>query len=251
MQSGWTGTPGGRIASVAPPDSAAGWRRLRPSTLVDQVIEEIIAAAARGVVLPGDRIVETEVAERLGISRVPVREALRLLESQGVVVSEPYKGIRLTPVTPERIDHLIEARIALETAAATRAVRDGRNGPAEAAILAGCIAELELMAARQDAYGLGNADTGFHRALLQIGGNGVVAELWETLSRQLTIIFGLSTLHKPMAAIVEEHRVLLRAFHVGDIPALAAEIEDHIRVQTRAVDFDTIIARRRREREEP
>lgn len=235
---------------VAALDRPEGWRRLRPSTLVDKVIEEVIAAAARGVVLPGDRIVESEVAERLGISRVPVREALRLLESQGVVVNTPYKGIRLTPVTPERIDHLIEARIALETAAATRAIRDGRNGRADEAALALCIDELELMAVRRDAYGFATADTSFHRALCRAGGNQVISDLWETLSRQMTIIFGLSTQHKPMDAIIEEHRVLLRVFRSGDVQAMAAEIEDHILVQTRAVDFDTIIARRRTEREE-
>lgn len=233
---------------AATQDQPDGWRRLRPSTLVEKVIEEVIAAAARGVILPGDRIVESEVAVRLGISRVPVREALRLLESQGVVVNTPYKGIRLTPVTPERIDQLIEARVALETAAAIRAVGHGRNGPAETATLQRFVDELELMAVRQDAYGFGAADAAFHRALCRIGGNQVISDLWETLSRQLTIIFGLSTQHKRMDAIIEEHRVLIQVFRSGELPAIRAEIEDHIRVQTRAVDFDTIIARRRTER---
>ena len=71
----------------------------RRRTLVDQVVDAIVAGAARGVILPGDRIVETEIAQELSMSRVPVREALRLLESQGLVVSSPYKGVRLNPVT--------------------------------------------------------------------------------------------------------------------------------------------------------
>jgi DNA-binding GntR family transcriptional regulator len=95
----------------APPQNA--WRPLKPRTLVDLVIDEIVAAAASSRILPGDRIVEAELAQGLGISRVPVREALRILESQGLVVNEPYKGIRLRTVTQERIDHLIEARVAL------------------------------------------------------------------------------------------------------------------------------------------
>ena len=89
------------------------WPRLRPTTLVDRVIDAVIAAAARGDILPGDRIVETEVAERLGDSRVPVREALRLLESQDVVVNTPYRGIRLTVGTPERVGHLALVKPAL------------------------------------------------------------------------------------------------------------------------------------------
>ncbi len=244
----------GRVAepsaerSIAERSVGGGWQRLKPMTLVDRVIEEVIAAAARGDILPGDRIMESEVALRLGISRVPVREALRLLESQGVVVNTPYKGIRLTPVTGERIAQLVEARVALETVAASRAIRDGRNDAAHSAGLARQVDELELMAVRGDAYGVARADTAFHRELCACGGNAVICELWETLARQATIVFGLSTLLKPMAAIVEEHRVLLRAFRAGDQAAMAAEIEEHIRVQTNAVDFEAVIARRRNQR---
>lgn len=225
-----------------------GWRPLKPRTLVDMVIDEIVAAAASSRILPGDRIVEAELAQGLGISRVPVREALRILESQGLVVNEPYKGIRLRTVTQERIDHLIEARVALETAAATRAIMAGRNGKQEVQLLHHHIDELELMGARGDAYGLANADTAFHRALCQLSGNEVICDLWEMLSRQLTIIVGLSTLGKNMADIVQEHRTLVRVFEAGDLKAMTKALDDHINIQTHAVDFIGLIARRRAER---
>jgi DNA-binding GntR family transcriptional regulator len=225
-----------------------GWRLLKPRTLVDAVIDEIVAAAASSRILPGDRIVEAELSQGLGISRVPVREALRILESQGLVVNEPYKGIRLRNVTQERIDHLIEARVALETAAATRAIVGGRNGGQEVQVLHQHVDELELMGARGDAYGLASADTAFHRALCQFSGNEVICDLWEMLSRQLTIIVGLSTLGKSMAEIVEEHRTLVRVFESGDLDAMTKALDDHINIQTHAVDFLGLIARRRSER---
>jgi DNA-binding GntR family transcriptional regulator len=225
-----------------------GWRPLKPRTLVDAVIDEVVAAAASSRILPGDRIVEAELAQGLGISRVPVREALRILESQGLVVNEPYKGIRLRPVTQERIDHLIEARVALETTAATRAILAGRNGKEEVRLLHRHIDELELMGARRDAYGLASTDTAFHRALCQFSGNEVICDLWEMLSRQLTIIVGLSTLGKSMADIVEEHRTLVRVFEAGDVERMTKALDDHINVQTHAVDFLGLIARRRSER---
>ncbi|MEZ0167910.1 GntR family transcriptional regulator [Microvirga sp. TS319] len=221
---------------------------MKPRTLVDMVIDEIVAAAASSRILPGDRIVEAELAQGLGISRVPVREALRILESQGLVVNEPYKGIRLRTVTQERIDHLIEARVALETAAATRAIIAGRNGKQEVQLLHHHIDELELMGARGDAYGLANADTAFHRALCEFSGNEVICDLWEMLSRQLTIIVGLSTLGKNMAEIVQEHRTLVRVFEAGDLKAMTKALDDHINTQTHAVDFIGLIARRRAER---
>ena len=113
----------GTAAAERARSSGPDWQPLQPQTLVDHAIEAIIAGAAAGLILPGDRIVEVDLARKLGVSRVPVREALRLLESQGVVVSEPYKGIKLRPVTNERVSDLIEARIALEASAVARTIR--------------------------------------------------------------------------------------------------------------------------------
>lgn len=230
-------------------DVPEGWKRLRPRTLVDMVIDELIAGAARGLVLPGDRIVESDLAEQLGISRVPVREALRILESQGLVVNEPYKGIRLMPVTAERIDQLLEVRVSLETTAATQIVRKGRNTEEGLEPLKRHISELELMAARNDAYGHATADTAFHRAMCRLGGNDVLCNLWEGLSRQMTIFFGLSTFGKSMEAIVDEHYRLIAVLRSGDIAAIGAELDDHINVQAHAVDYIKIIERRKAARD--
>ncbi len=219
--------------------------KLQPRTLVHQVIDALVAGASEGLILPGDRIIETELALQLGVSRVPVREALRVLESQGIVVNEPYKGIRLTPVTPERIDQLIEVRVALETTAAVRAMRLGRNDATNVAVLETIVQEMGTMAGRNDIFGFASADTNFHRSLLGFSGNSVLSDMWEMLARQMTIIFGLSTLGKPMAAIVQEHRTLIDVFRSGDMQDMAREINEHIDVEIHKVDLEKIIARRR------
>src|SRR5688500_5352071 len=98
--------PGGGISGGARSEV----RRLlpvQPRTMVEQAAEAIVAAATRGAFLPGDRLVEAEIARDLGISRVPVREALRLLESQGIVNSTPYKGMRLMDVTNAGVSALM------------------------------------------------------------------------------------------------------------------------------------------------
>jgi DNA-binding GntR family transcriptional regulator len=218
---------------------------VRPRTLVGQAADSIVAAVARGLILPGDRIIEQELADALGISRVPVREALRLLESQGLVVSEPYKGMRLMPLTRPRIDEVIEVRIALEVTAARRALAYGRNNGAAILSLQRAIEELELMATRRDSYGLASADTAFHREMCGLSGNQVLCTVWETIALQLTIMVGLSTLGKSMEGIVEEHRSLLEVFAGGDATALDHAIEEHVRAQTAAVDFEQLIAERR------
>ncbi|MBS7697215.1 MULTISPECIES: GntR family transcriptional regulator [unclassified Chelatococcus] len=231
------------------PAAAVDWVPLRPRTLVDMVIEAVVAAVSRGLILPGDRVVETELAQRLGISRVPVREALRVLQSQGLVTSEPHKSTRLMPVSRARINNLIETRVALETTAALRAIREGRNGEAELRILNDRLAQMEYASAQDDAYGFAMADADFHRALCQFSGNDVLCEVWEGLSRQATIFFGLSTLSKPMAEIIEEHLLLIDVFRGGKIAAVTHALQEHIVDQTRKVDFEGIVAARRAERD--
>jgi len=231
-------------AVVAAPQ---GFLKLQPRTLVHQVIDALVAGASEGRILPGDRIIEADLAMQLGVSRIPVREALRVLESQGVVVNEPYKGIRLTPVTPERIDQLIEVRVVLETAAATRSIRLGKNDGPHLADLEAIVQEMDAMAVRIDVFGFATADTSFHRTLCGFSGNAVLCDMWEMLARQMTIIFGLSTLGKPMASIVEEHRALIKVFRSGDMLDMAREINEHIDVEIHKVDFENIIAKRRSE----
>jgi DNA-binding GntR family transcriptional regulator len=227
---------------------ASGWKLLERRTFVDQAVEAIMAGAARGLILPGDRIVESDVAGALGISRVPVREALRILESQGVVESEPYKGIRLMPVTGERLAHALDVRVVLEVLAANRAIEAGRNTPHASQSLTKAVDRLKLAARRKDPYDFGSADTAFHRELCRLSRNEVLCAQWESLARQLTIIFGLSVLRKPMDAIVAEHELLVKVFRDGDPSAVERELEEHILAQVGAMDFAGIIADRRAQR---
>lgn len=110
------------------------------------------------------------------------------------------------------------------------------------------VLEMELTAARKDAYGLALADAAFHRELCRLGGNGVVLDLWETLGRQSTVLFGLATLGKPMPSIVDEHREFLRVFAHGDKTAIASALREHIVAMNEAVDYEAIQEQRRQAR---
>ena len=222
------------------------WQPARPRTLVDHAVDAILSAASRGLILPGDRISEPDLVQRLGMSRVPIREALRILESQGIVSSEPYKGIRLMDISQQRLEQIIDVRIPLETLACQRAIELGHNGSTQIARLNASVEELVLMQQRGDVYGFASADTEFHRVLCSFANNPVLSKLWESIARQLTVIFGLSTMGKSMEAIIEEHRQLVRVFAAGDINQMLREIELHVRVQALDVDYQKIIAERRR-----
>lgn len=221
---------------------------LAARTLVDQVVEAIVEATARGVFLPGDRIVEAEVARSLNVSRIPVREALRLLESQSVVVSERYRGMRLMSVDIAGLEKILKVRLALEKLAGAEAMARLPAEPGLLAPLEQVLADMHAAAEAtpEDGYRLAQLDTEFHRCLCRASGNETLLNCWEPLSRQLTIIFGLATLKKPLDSIVAEHEDVIAALRQGDREQFDRLMEVHILEYTRAVDYERLVDQLRR-----
>ncbi len=83
----------------------------------EQVTNRLRQAIVSGVLQPGDRLMQEELAERLGVSRMPIREALRRLEAEGLVVLQPYRGALVANLSSAELKEIYEIRIALETLA--------------------------------------------------------------------------------------------------------------------------------------
>lgn len=214
-------------------------------TLVDRVVDAIVEAAARGLILPGDRVVEAEVARELNISRVPVREAFRQLESQGIVVNTPYRGMRLMDVSVERLEKTLKVRVALETLAAEEVRQKAVGDPSILKPLEDLVEQMREATRREDTYALARLDTEFHRVMCGLTGNEVLVMAWTPVALQLTIIFGLSALQKVPGEIVVEHEELLDALRSPDPQVLDELLRVHIFDQGEEVDHETFIARLR------
>jgi len=213
---------------------------VKPRTLVEQSADLIIDAAAEGVFLPGDRLVEADIARQIGISRVPVREALRLLESQGVVVSIPYRGMRLMPVTNSAAASITRVRAALEI----MAVRDCIAGAAEASL-----AELRH-AARQhraaavdDIAGQRRADRAFHRALCLATGNAALLSSWTAIARQVSVLWTLMPSDASHTALADQHDAIVDTIEARDAGRAAALLEEHL-AGLLETDFESALERR-------
>ncbi|WP_436644483.1 GntR family transcriptional regulator [Microbaculum sp. FT89] len=233
------------------PDRKSGVRKLAPlhaKTLVDQVVDAIVEATATGVFLPGDRVVEAEVARSLNVSRVPVREALRILESQGIVVNERYRGMRLMDVSVDRLEKILKVRTALETLAVQEVLEAKQTDPGILAPLEEIVDKLHEAVRKGDSYGVASLDTEFHRTLCRLSGNDVLLRMWEPLSRQLTIIFGLSTLQKDLDVIAREHDELLAGLQAGDNEQVVELVRVHILDYSRALDYEGLVTAHRSER---
>ncbi len=190
--------------------------------LRDQVVD--------GVRAPGSRLVERDLALELGVSRVPVREALRLLVAEGLVTPRPRTWAVVRTFTHEDVEHLLEVRAALEVLAARRAAE--RRSPEHLAALADALAREDDAAQRADAPGARRAAADFHEALLAAAGNTVLDEITAVTASRSRWLLGQ---HEDLAGMAVEHRLLLDALRAGDADEAVRLVVEHLTTSRRAL----------------
>jgi DNA-binding GntR family transcriptional regulator len=202
---------------------------VRAPNLAEQAADAIVAGIASGALLPGQRLFEAELAGQLQMSRVPLREALKILEAQGIVDSTAHRGSRVALFDAMRVNQICEARVALERLAFAAAIPKLAASPTDAERLERQINRMEAAAARLDWLEVSKADLEFHREVCRISGNEIVAKLWESLARHVFIVFGHEIRDERDAAIAgPHHRKLYDLLMAGDQEAVHTEIDRHI-----------------------
>lgn len=203
---------------------------LSQSALSGQIADSIVEGIATGVFPPNARLVETDICDRLGVSRIPVREAFKMLEAQGVTVSLPRRGFRVAAIDPKRIMEIHEVRVALELIAARDAARQCAANPASADRLDEIVAEMRKRIHQADWSGPNYLDIAYHREMCRISQNFIVCTLWEAIARHIRIIFGFSVVvDSDPEFLYNEHRVLTEKLKSGDVDAVEAELRAHLR----------------------
>jgi DNA-binding GntR family transcriptional regulator len=199
-------------------------------SLVDQVADRIAEAIAAGHLPSGSRVVEADVAAELRVSRVPVREALRILQSQGILRSVPRRGMHVIDLDESWQAQLYEARVALERLVLRHALLRLRRDPTAIRRLDRVIEAMRRAIAVDDRLALNRADIAFHRTLCDIAESPLLSTLWEAIARHVFIIFSRETARRADLGLILDQHLRLRALLAeGTAEALAAEIEDHVR----------------------
>jgi DNA-binding GntR family transcriptional regulator len=207
--------------------------------LAATVAGRIVDAIAWGELEPGQRLVEAELAARLGISRVPLREAIKTLEAQGILTVLPHRGTHVAAFGESWAARVRRARIALERLAFLDAGRALRHDPRQVDRLDRLILAMEQDAAGGDFLGVIRSDLAFHRSVVDISGDDLVATLWEALARHVLIVFGREVrAHHPILRHGEEHRELRDLLLAGDPEALEIGLERHIERVPRLTSAD-------------
>lgn len=199
--------------------------QLKRAVLRDQIKDVLLERILEGEYEPGDRLVETQIAQELGISQTPVREALRELEILRFVVSEPFKGTRVRKVSREEILEIYPVRAALEEVAVrASAVRlGGRVGALEA--------EFEAMLRAVDAGDLHEQvrhDVGFHRLIVEASGNRTLLDLWSSLRIEARTLITFLRADIDLRELAETHRPVLEAIRSGNPDESGRILREHL-----------------------
>lgn len=170
-----------------------------------------------GDLAPGSDHLESELAEQLGVSRTPVREAALMLESQGLLELRPRKGVRILPVSPDDMAEIYDVLTELECLAARNAANKGYSEP-DLEPLAKAIEDMEVAVAQNDLENWAEADDRFHRALVSLGDNSRAATIFDMMNDQVRRARTVTLFMRPLPVQSnEDHRQVFEAIKAGDI----------------------------------
>ncbi|MDO4287963.1 MAG: GntR family transcriptional regulator [Eubacterium sp.] len=147
------------------------------------VFETIRNAIINGDLKPGQRLMEVQLAEQLGVSRTPVRESIRKLELEGLVKMVPRKGAYVTPMSIEDLKDMMEIRRALEALAAELAAKNAND--ADVKKLRESNKDFEEAACANDETGIINHDIAFHETIYEATGNKRLCQMINSLREQM------------------------------------------------------------------
>ncbi|GLZ54413.1 GntR family transcriptional regulator [Actinomycetospora sp. NBRC 106378] len=185
-----------------------------------------------GALAPGERLVEARLSQRYGVSRVPVREALRVLASEGLVVVEAYRGARVASLSADEAEDLFEVRETVERTSARRAAqRAGQDALIELEVI---VAHGRAALADERLDVLPELNDRFHLAVARASGNPALVALQQQLSGTVRWLYA-SDVRVRAAESWAEHAGIVDAVRSRDAERAATLTGDHVRASRRSV----------------
>jgi DNA-binding GntR family transcriptional regulator len=213
------------LSRPAPVENLTLWQRV-----YDHLRAEILA----GRLEPGTELAEVALAEQLGVSRGPLREAIGRLATEGLVTVRPRRGAVVSSLSAAEFLELYQVREALELMAVKLAVP--RLGTDDITALQALIDEMSTRAERSQVAEFFEANTAFHARLVDASGNAKLADMYRQLLDQLGRYRRRSLqLRGNLRRSVAEHAAILRAAKRGDAERAAHLMSEHIRVPQRGL----------------
>jgi DNA-binding GntR family transcriptional regulator len=211
-------------------NAARSGERIDPPSLVSLAADSIRRMILSGAFAPGERLIEERLTEHLGISRPPLREALRLLQNDGLVVTRARYGSAVATLTDQDVFEILTLRTGLERMAVELGVPVRHRER-----LAACHEALERMeqnARDADRGALVESGYAFHASIVALAGHRRLSEIYRSVQQQMLLCMSrnLDTrerFHETLIEHVRRHRHLLELIEAGDPQAVLAELAVH------------------------
>lgn len=202
----------------------------RPAPAKDRAYAFVKERILDGGYPGGDLLSEGEVAQALGVSRTPVREAFLLLEAEGLMRLYPKRGALVVPVSPEEVRDVMETRMLVERHTADLLARRGPDGAAVIEDLRGLLARQEELLDEGDLTGFVAADRAFHHRIVAAAGNAILTRISDSLRDRQRRMVAATVAREPdlPRRFVEEHRGILDAIARGEADDAARLVEEHL-----------------------
>jgi len=202
--------------------------------LRDVVFNTLRQAILTGELKPGERLMEIHLANRLGVSRTPIREAIRKLELEGLVTMIPRRGAEVAQITEKSMSDVLEVRRAMDALCAELACE--RITEEELARLKDACANFEKVTKTKDVKEIAKADVQLHDIILQATGNARLVQLVNNLSEQMyRYRFEYIKDFSQHERIVEEHRIIYESLVSRDKSKASEAAKVHIDNQKKAI----------------
>jgi GntR family transcriptional regulator of gluconate operon len=185
-------------------------------SLKSKVARSLRLAIQTGQLAPGQHLVEEEIAQQLGVSRVPVREAIRMLEADGLLDTEHGRGARVANPSEVDIEEIYGLRIALESYCMSRVIDRGDKQDVE--LLQALVDEMSVWQVGDDRTALLELDLLFHERMCEMANNEKLLSTWRSQMAQLRMLLVLSDAYlEDPGGIARGHQRIVNAINQGDL----------------------------------
>lgn len=202
--------------------------------LRDVVFQTLREAILKGDLKPGERLMEIQLSNRLGVSRTPIREAIRMLEQEGLAVTIPRKGAQVAKMTEKDMEDVLQIREVLDELAASIACEQITED--ELAKLRETMQEFEESTTTADVSRIAAADVRFHDIIYRATGNPRLENILNNLREQM-YRYRVEYLkdEKSYPVLVQEHRRIIEGLTQRNKEMVSAAMQTHVRNQVSAI----------------
>jgi len=202
-------------------------------TVRDQAVAKLKAAIVAGHLLPGQRLIERDLCELIGVSRTSIREALRLLEGEKLIIAPPHKGPCVAVPSVAEADQIYEVRTVLEALVGSHAA--SRGTPAQIEGIHRSVDAFQRAMTRKDLPGLVEYANEFYERVFEASGNDVAADLLRSLHTRISFLRATSMSNSGRAPhSLAEMRAIARAIERHNPEAAAAACVRHVKMAAKA-----------------